>query len=224
MVPRSDYTIEDTWHTVGLAGTGSKDLILDDAFIPAHRMVTFARLSTGGYNVHDAPIYRLPFATGVALGTLSPVLGMTQGALESFIETSRTRTSSGGATRGSSKAAESPVVQTRLAEAAGLLDAAKVLLIRDLEHSHSVVRAGGGLSVDDRVRNRRDYALAVDFCVKAMAALFASGGSSTIHLSNPVQRSWRDVNVAARHVGLSWDINSIPFGQVALGVEPKGQF
>src|SRR3546814_14529931 len=37
LVPRKDYEIIDTWHTFGLRGTGSNDLLIQDAFVPAYR-------------------------------------------------------------------------------------------------------------------------------------------------------------------------------------------
>ncbi|MEK8145919.1 hypothetical protein NKH18_45980 [Streptomyces sp. M10(2022)] len=39
LVPRSDYRIEDVWDVVGLRGTGSNDILVDSAFVPAHRVI-----------------------------------------------------------------------------------------------------------------------------------------------------------------------------------------
>src|SRR5579872_2074016 len=47
LVPASDYTIDDTWNVVGLAGTGSKTLVLIDVFVPAHRALSFAATTSG---------------------------------------------------------------------------------------------------------------------------------------------------------------------------------
>jgi len=224
LVPREDYRIEDDWFTVGLCGSGSKDVILEDVFIPGHRTISFEALSAGGARVHDAPIYRLPFASVVTIGTLSTVLGITRGAIESFTESTRDRMSIGGATRGSTKVAESIQIQERVSAAAAWLDSAEVLIQTDIASFQQTVEAGESLTVEDRVRIRRDYALAADLCAKAVTAVFEGAGARGMHLRNPVQRAWRDVNVAARHVGLSWDINSLPFGRHALGLAPQGQY
>ena len=224
LVPREDFRIEDDWFNVGLAGTGSKDVVLDDVFVPAYRTVTYASLAVGGANVHVAPIYQLPFAAVVPIGILSTTLGMTRSALDNFIEVTRDRVSVGGAMRGSSKAAESVTVQGSVAAAAAWLDAADCLVRDDLLVAQAAVAAGQSVSIAHRLRCRRDYALAVDLCVQAVNSLFASSGARGTHLGNPVQRAWRDINVAARHVGLSWDINRLPFGRDALGLEPQGQY
>ena len=224
LVPRSDYRIEDDWHTVGLCGTGSKDVVIEDVFVPEHRAITFEALSRGGAFVHDAPVYRLPFATVVTIGTLATVLGITRGAIDDFVLGTRDRQSVGGATRGVTKIAESPAVQQRVAAAYGWLESAELLVHRDVAAAQDAATAGQALSVEDRVRNRRDYAMASELCVKAVNTVFEGSGARGMHLRNPVQRAWRDVNVAARHVGLSWDINSLPYGRHALGLQPEGQY
>ncbi len=37
LVPRRDYLIDDNWHVMGLCATGSKDIVVDDAFVPEYR-------------------------------------------------------------------------------------------------------------------------------------------------------------------------------------------
>ena len=54
--------------------------------------------------------------------------------------------------------------------------------------------------------------------------LNASTGGYGLHLDNPVQRAWRDVNAVARHVSLNWDAVGTMYGQHAFGLEPKGQY
>jgi len=224
LIPREDFRIEDDWFTVGLAGTGSKDVVVDGAFVPSHRTVTYSSMAAGGAMVHASPLYRLPFATVVPVGILGSVLGMTQGAIDDFAESTRSRVSGGGATRGASKAAESESVQGGLAAAAGWLSAADRVVRDDLDLAGAAVAAGEQVSVDHRLRCRRDYSMAVDLCVQAVNALFANSGARGTHMRNPVQRAWRDVNVAARHIGLSWETNRLPFGRHALGLEPQGQY
>src|SRR5439155_1025016 len=87
LVPRSDYVIDDTWHAVGLCGTGSKDLLVDGAFVPEYRTHSYRDafyLTNPGAVVNDAPLYRLPFglvfpacigspAIGVALGVVAAI-------------------------------------------------------------------------------------------------------------------------------------------------------
>ena len=64
LVPRSDYRIDDNWHVAGLSGTGSKDIVVEGAFVPEHRTHRFIdgfKLQSPGHAVNPAPLYRLPF-------------------------------------------------------------------------------------------------------------------------------------------------------------------
>ncbi|MWO52738.1 hydroxylase, partial [Escherichia coli] len=48
LLPRSDYDIDpDSWNVVGLRGTGSKDLIVKDAFIPTYRTLAAGKVFDG---------------------------------------------------------------------------------------------------------------------------------------------------------------------------------
>ena len=84
LVPRHDYTVEDDWFTMGLAGTGSKTIVVRDAFVPAHRVASFSDLLTGrgpGTKANHNPVYRQPMLAVVPLCLVAPVLGMARGAL-----------------------------------------------------------------------------------------------------------------------------------------------
>ena len=64
LLPRSDYAIDDNWHVMGLCGTGSKDIVVDGAFVPDYRTHSYLdafHLRNPGMAVNDAPLYRLPF-------------------------------------------------------------------------------------------------------------------------------------------------------------------
>ena len=61
LLPAADYSIVENWDVVGLKGTGSHDIIVDDVFVPEHR-THYTREDGGGRKfMHKAPLYRLPF-------------------------------------------------------------------------------------------------------------------------------------------------------------------
>jgi alkylation response protein AidB-like acyl-CoA dehydrogenase len=84
--------------------------------------------------------------------------------------------------------------------------------------------AGQPLSVDQRIRNRRDHAFAARLARDAVEAVFAAVGGSGLSLDQPIQRMWRDSNAIARHITLNWDAVSSMVGQHLLGLTPKGQY
>jgi resorcinol 4-hydroxylase (FADH2) len=227
LLPRRDFRIDDNWYTVGLCGTGSKNIVIENAFVPAHRVVSFTQLSSGaapGTALHTNPLYRIPFMALIPLSIATPALGIAQSALDDFIAMAIGRTTKGAIAGAGSKMAEFATVQSRIAEASGLIDAARLLLLRDVDEVLAKASSGDPVTVAQRIRNRRDHALAVKFCVDAVNGLYATTGASGLFLANRLQRSWRDINAIAKHISMNWDAVSAMAGQHALGLEPKGQY
>jgi alkylation response protein AidB-like acyl-CoA dehydrogenase len=120
--------------------------------------------------------------------------------------------------------AELATVQLRAAEASACIDAARLLLFRDLAEAYETAARGDAISVDMRLRNRRDQAFCVRLLVQAIDLLFLASGGQALHLAHPLQRIWRDAHGAASHISLNWDATGSMYGQHLLGLEPKGQY
>ena len=152
-LPRVDFRIIDTWEVIGLCGTGSNDLEVNDAFVPAHRTLRVADANEGtgpGAAYNDAPLYRLPRAATVPYCLGAPVLGIAQAMYDDFVDNMRPRASRGF------PLAEQQTIQMRVAEAAAEIDAARLLLQRDCKESMRAIRERGALTLAERARNRRD--------------------------------------------------------------------
>ena len=227
LVSAAECTIDDNWHTMGLAGTGSKNIIASDVFVPIHRTVSFSELSAGaapGTRVHSNPLYRQSFLAVLPITIVAPVLGMAEAALEHFLAMAKVRTTRGAVTGGNRAMAELATVQGRVAEASACIDAARLLMFRDLAEAQATVARGEPMSADLRLRNRRDQAFCVRLLVQAIDALFLASGGQGLFLDSPLQRIWRDAHAAASHISLNWDSTGTMFGQHLLGLEPKGQY
>ena len=222
-----DCTIDDNWHTMGLAGTGSKTIVARDAFVPAHRVVPFAALSDAtapGMLANPNPIFRQSFLAVLPIAIVSPVLGMAEGALADFLAMAGMRTTRGAVAGGNRRMAELTTVQMRVAEASALIDAARLLMARDLAEALASATRGEPISIEVRLRNRRDQAFCVRLLVQAIDALFLAAGGQGLFLDQSLQRSWRDAHAAASHISLNWDSTGSMYGQHMLGLEPKGQY
>jgi alkylation response protein AidB-like acyl-CoA dehydrogenase len=228
LAPRSEWRIEDNWHVAGQAGTGSKTVVIDTpTFVPAHRKLGFAEASSNappGSVVNTNPIYRIPFLSAVPVCLVSPLLGTAQGAVEEFIALCGTRVTRGAVAGGGNRLSEFFPVQSRLAEASAAVDAARLLIYRDTAQVERMAMEGQAISVEQRIRNRRDHAYAARLSREAVDALFASVGGNGLALNQPIQRMWRDANAISRHISLNWDAVSSMVGQYLLGLEPKGQY
>jgi len=222
-----DCTIDDNWHTMGLAGTGSKNIVVHDAFVPFHRTLAFAELldaTAPGMRANPNPLYRQSFLAVLPIAIVSPVLGIAEGALADFLAMASVRTTRGAVAGGNRHMGELTTVQLRLAEASACIDAARLMMFRDLAEAFETAARGDALGMDVRLRNRRDQAFCVRLLVAAIDALFLAAGGQGLFLEQPLQRAWRDAHAAASHISLNWDSTGSMYGQFMLGLEPKGQY
>jgi alkylation response protein AidB-like acyl-CoA dehydrogenase len=135
-----------------------------------------------------------------------------------------TRVTRGAVGGGGNRLSEFFPVQSRVAEASALADAARLLINRDTAEVERMTMSGQSLSVDQRIRNRRDHAFAARLARDAVEAVFAAVGGTGLASNQPIQRMWRDSNAIVRHITLNWDAVSSMVGQHLLGLTPKGQY
>ena len=228
LVPRSDWAIEDNWHVAGQAGTGSKTISIEKpTFVPAHRKIMIAQAASGttpGADINTNRIYRVPMLSALPVCLVSPLLGTALGAVEEFINLCSVRVTRGAVGGAGNRLSEFFPVQSKLAEASGLADAARLLITRDTAEVERMTMQGLPLTVDQRIRNRRDHAFAARLARDAVDTLFSAVGGAGLNLDQPIQRMWRDSNAIVRHITLNWDAVSSMVGQHLLGLTPKGQY
>jgi alkylation response protein AidB-like acyl-CoA dehydrogenase len=228
LLPIEDCEIVDNWFVCGLAGTGSKDIAVEDVFVPARRVLMFADARAGttpGGRYHKSPLYRMPLLIHGASMLASTAVGAARGALDAYLEMINSgRKTRGALAGGQLPMAEFATVQLRYAEAAANVEAAELVLLNDMRQMTAKLFAGEEITVADRIRCRRDQAYVTKLAVQAVELLNAATGGWGLHLSNPVQRARRDANAVARHVSLNWDAVGTMYGQHAFGLEPKGQY
>ena len=226
LFPGANVVIDDDWFTMGLAGTGSKSFVIADVFVPHHRAVHIPDLLVGnppGAQANPNPIYRQPFLAVVPTCLVAPQIGMARGALQVFVGEVKERRTRGAAAGGGNSMAGFATVQMRVGEASACIDAAELLIHRDLQET-AALAASGAPSLDLRLRNRRDHSFASRLSVQAVDALFAAAGGAGLAVQHPLQRFWRDIHAAAAHVSVNWDVVGAMYGQHVFGLEPKGQY
>jgi 3-hydroxy-9,10-secoandrosta-1,3,5(10)-triene-9,17-dione monooxygenase len=219
LVPAHDYQVIDTWHVIGLVGTGSKDVAVEDVFVPQHRTLAVEHMTGGpnpGSEINPSVLYRLPAISLFAFCIAGVSLGIAQGAIEHFRATTRTRLSNFTGRN----LADFNTLQVHLAEAAAIADAARSVMLLDCDEATRIVAEGKLPSLEERARYRRDGAYAATLCTKAVDVLFTATGGGAIYARNPLQRAFRNVHAANAHYVLNWDINGAMYGRVALGLSP----
>ena len=122
------------------------------------------------------------------------------------------------------KVAESTLIQSLIGQAAARIDAAQTLMLTSLREGQEVVRAGGVLDVEQRVRIRRNHGFAARTSAEVVNDIFFKSGAAAADENNRVQRFWRDANTAALHSSIDWDTLSALYGTQQLGLQPQGIF
>jgi len=213
-VPRADFSIEDSWFTVGMRGTGSDTLVLADAFVPEHRTLARSVVHAGRAPASDARCHLVPMHAVNALPFAAPLVGAARGALRAWIARTGSRVDRRGQSVG-----EKPSTQVALARSAAEVDAAELLILRTAAVADGTQECPP--EGEAAVRGARDLALAVELLVSAVDRIFRTSGTSGQSSSDPVQRFWRDVNSAASHVALSFETTGAAYGAWALSGEER---
>jgi alkylation response protein AidB-like acyl-CoA dehydrogenase len=115
-------------------------------------------------------------------------------------------------------------IQMRVAEATASIDAAELMIQRDIRDTLATVESGKAADVKLRMRNRLTHSFATKLLTQAVDAVFLAAGGSALGLHHPVQRFWRDIHAASSHISLNWDSVSAMYGQHVFGLEPRGQY
>jgi alkylation response protein AidB-like acyl-CoA dehydrogenase len=220
LMPRSDFRIVDDWFTMGLKGTGSKTVVVEDAFIPDERVLLVKDMTAGiapGSRVHSGVLYRAGFEFVFSLPVGMPALGPARAFVKAFQERIRARLTGDNPV----PAREAMMSLARLAQAGAEIDAAHALLLQNVRR-YCFTPAGQFTDLD-RATCRRDTAYSAQLCRRAVNGLFESSGGSSLFESSDIQRLWRDTNAAAAHHGLSWDIRATEFGRVMMGLPAAEQ-
>ena len=223
MVPKGDYKIVDDWDVMGLRGTGSNSVVIDDKFVPDHRIVSHKEMSDAtspGAKLHAEPVYRTPIWSFVPFTISAPACGVAQGALDAFIDEMKVRDDSFA----HSPLAKKPGMHARVAEASAMIDAGDLLYKRSYRETIDKILAGEVPSLEFRARSRRDQGFCVKLAKAAVGLLIDAGGGRGLYESNHVQRSFRDLQAMSGHIVASWDVVAYSYGQMALGGPPSDLF
>jgi 3-hydroxy-9,10-secoandrosta-1,3,5(10)-triene-9,17-dione monooxygenase len=215
LAPLAEIEIVDDWQVLGLAGTGSKSLVLHDVFIPEHRCVMVSDLFAGtppGALVHpEYPVLRAPrgFLVSYSLPPVAIALG--RRALDIACAALAGRVS-----RGVTKLAESEVVQMAIGEAAAAIDVATMLLHSGRESSTAAVSSGRQITEAEALRARRDMVYAQHQVSWALDRLCELNGARGVYDNDQLGAIRRDVMTILTHHAASRQAAMAPYGRMLL--------
>jgi len=216
LLPKRDYVIEDNWDTMGLRGTGSKDIVVSGAFVPEHRTHRFSdgfKQKSPGNAVNPAPLFKLPFGQIFVRSVSTSAIGIAQGALDAFLEVARGRV----AASDGSKVSADPTTQAISSRAEAVIDECRVVLLRSFDEMMACVRADQPISIERRVKFRYESGMVATKCVSVVDELMSASGGRAIFKGAPIQRYFLDAHAARAHYANNPDKPGRNYGGIQLG-------
>ncbi|WP_198654086.1 acyl-CoA dehydrogenase family protein [Nocardia aurea] len=220
LIPKEDLEIEDVWFVAGMRGTGSNCLVAENVFVPEHRVLSVPSAIEGGYGTEhtDEVLCRAAFVPVLALVLAAPQIGLGRAALRYVTERADRKPISYTFFE---TQAESTAFQLQVAEAANRIDTAYLHAVRAATDIDSFAERDEYPPPLLRARVRADTGVAVQNVLAAIQILLDAHGAGSFAEVNPLQRIWRDANVAGRHAVAVPQIGFEVYGKALLGVEEQ---
>jgi indole-3-acetate monooxygenase len=206
-LPTEQLQILDTWHTLGLRGTGSHDAVADDLFVPDARVV-----SIFDGPVINRPLYRFPPFGFFAACITAAAMGNARAAIDDFVELAQAKKGV-AATR---TLAERPTIQAAVAAAESELEAARALYYQAIETAWQASQNKSAVPIEARTRLRLAATHGVRSAADVVRTMYDLAGGSAIYDRAPLQRRFRDAFTATAHFQVNQASRELP-GRLLLG-------
>jgi len=217
MVHKDDYTIDDTWYSEAMSGSGSNDLVFDNLFVPRRRIEEVTAMTFGysrGAGTIDSWINRVPFPLIFSVFFPAIALGCADGMIEEFIKRQRTRKSVMSGAAGILH----PAGQMRLAESVHEIESLTAYLRQVLDQIQEFGMTSQRLTEAKFHEMQHKLPFITHRAVGVVQRLFEGAGASAVLSSNPLQRYWRDAHAARLHFGSDYDSSMVMHGRNILGL------
>jgi len=211
-IPREDFTIIDDWRTMGLAGTGSKTLKLDKAFVPQYRHHPIFGAAPPA-PADASAIYKIPFGLVFVDALASTVHGIAQGVLDQYVERNQSRL--GAMDR--SKYADSPDVHRYIAETEYAIRTATALRTGNQQLAFDAAANGCDLSIMQKARHLWEAGKSAHSVTEAINKLYAISGAHTIFEGDSLQRAYRDCQAGVTHMAFNFNAHGRNYGAMKMG-------
>jgi indole-3-acetate monooxygenase len=211
LIPAESMTIEDTWHVLGLRGTGSHDFTVRDVFVAESHSFTHAEPPKQKSPLYDPRLY----LTWVWTATSGNAMGIARGALSNFADLAAYKAT----TTTTTLLRDRPLVQARVAEAEAILSGARAYLFSAVGELWARANAGERDLDACIVQARLAITHGMHAAARSVDLVFHAAGTNAIYEKNRLERHFRDVHVALQH-GAALPAHMEAAGKALLGLRP----
>jgi alkylation response protein AidB-like acyl-CoA dehydrogenase len=215
--PAHEARILDTWHTLGMRGTGSHDVVMTDVFVPEQRTALLAPLEKPG-TAYAGPLFR--FTIWASVASLAPIAtGIARAALDELLDLAvkKTPAYTGKTLR------DRPVVQSQVAQAEAKLGAARAYLYEGLQQVWEGAVQGQTINTQQKIQLQLAATHAIVASAEVVDLVHAAAGTTGIRTEHPFERHFRDVHTITQHGYVSASRYEST-GQLLLGLKSDWPF
>jgi len=209
--------IVDNWDTLGMRGTGSHDVHVDDVFVPAERAVPFKPLEQPSA-AYRGPWHRLTVWPAVACNSIA-ALGIAQAAIDACADLAKKKTPSYTTTT----LKDRPIVQMRFAKAVAKVESARAYLYEAFDSAWQGALDGRTLDMPGKARLQLASSHAPIACAEAVDLIHSLVGTAGVRNDHVFQRHFRDIHVITQHAYVC-ESRLEAVGQISFGLEPNWGF
>jgi alkylation response protein AidB-like acyl-CoA dehydrogenase len=207
----NQFNIIDSWHTTGLAGSGSMDYSVEDLFIPDDHSFAFNQPFRAG-PLHNSPDAILRKMSGIPLGMARACLDYVRNQAASRIDR-ETKTPWVNDVR----------VQCAIAKAEMELSAARSFVYSSLDKQWNKLSINDDFSADDRVSTALARYNAFQVARHIVQTMYNLIGGSSVYKKSPLDRWLRDAQTMCQHAVAQDAILQLT-GNVLVGGESTSPF
>ncbi|OWW19960.1 acyl-CoA dehydrogenase family protein [Noviherbaspirillum denitrificans] len=200
-IQKKDFEIVDDWYVVGLAGTGSKKLVLKEVFVPSYRSHVIGAYDEDSHGKVNN-LYKMPFFYVFYAAVSSVIVGMARGMVDMYIEHMVPRQNINQAV---GAAVNDPFIKSRLGEAHAKILGASARVLQNTDEAWSYASQGKLVPLEARIRHFATNQFTGGECFEAAHMIFKKTSTRGVWLNNPMQRQMRDILVGANHITQNQD-------------------
>ena len=219
LIRREEIEILDTWHALGLRGSGTNDVRLQEFFVPAHRALSMEVLRGGespGGHWRETPLYLLPSYPIFGCGISSGAVGIALELVAEYNEIARKK----GSIMAEKGVATFASQHIRFAEAKAAVDCARQLLRFAGDEISAIVREEGRVpNLEERARCRALATYAGNTAMDAARAVWDLSGAASVYSKSSLGNLYTDMMVANQHFTQNKDVNYTTYGRILYGLD-----
>lgn len=213
-VPKGQFDVADTWHALGMRGTGSNDVLLKDVFVPKAR--TWPMQAEFAPNKHcQGDLYRYPGIAEIGVVIAPVFLGIAAAAIPELVKLGQPKTPFVSTV----PLGQRGTAQAKLAQALAAFHSGRTWFYDSISDAWDKTQARQPFSVEQRADLHLASIHACQSAVRAVELVFQACGTSGVYCRHPLERHFRDIQTL-RHQGFMSESRYETVGQVHFGLPP----